>query len=180
MRDAFLARGHDAWSCDLQPTRVPGPHLQCDVRDVLWESWDLLIAHPVCRYLTNSGVRWLYERPGRWELMREGGEFFNLFVNATHIPRRCIENPVMHGHAQKLISPIGKLQYVQPHWFGDPYTKRTGLRLIGLPPLVRTHQESDYKEIFAECHSMGPGPERESLRSRTYPAVADVMARTWG
>lgn len=179
VRDAFLARGHDAWSCDLQPTRVPGPHLQCDVREVLGQQWDLLIAHPVCRYLTNSGVRWLHTEPGRWEKMRKGAEFFNLFVRAEHIPKRCIENPVMHGHAAKLIDQVGELQYVQPHWFGDPFTKKTGLRLVGLPKLERTHwMKKD--DIIAECHKMGPSPERESLRSRTYPAVAEAMARTWG
>ena len=88
VRDALIAAGHDAMSCDLEPTEAPGPHYQGDVRDVLYEAWDGMIAHPTCRYLTNSGVRWLHTDPARWDLMCEGVEFFKLFLNAKHIPRR--------------------------------------------------------------------------------------------
>lgn len=185
-RDAFLALGHDAWSCDLKPTRVPGPHLQCDVREVIGQQWDILIAHPVCKYLTNAGARWLYERgtrtriEARWAQLQPAADHYNMYVDANHIPMRCIENPIMHEHARALIHQAGVLQYVQPWMFGDPYTKATGLRLIGLPKLVATHKKSDYTEIFAECHKMAPGPERESLRSSSYYGIMGAMAVQWG
>lgn len=180
VRDAFAARGHDAWSCDIKPTRAPGNHYECDVRRVLDKQWDLLIAHPVCRVLTNAGVRWLHERPERWTELKPAADFYNLFVDADHIPKRCIENPIMHRYARELVHQVGDLQYVQPWELGEPYTKRTGLRLINLPRLRKTHSKCDYPEILAECHMMPPGPERESMRSRTYPCVANAMARDWG
>jgi len=179
VRDAFIAEGHNAWSCDLKPTRRPGPHYQGDVRDVLYRQWDLLIAHPTCTYLCNSGVRWLSEQQGRWELMLKGVEFFLLFERATHIPLRAIENPIMHCHA---VSRIGRVatQFVQPWWFGDPYSKATGWWLTGLPLLKATHKKSDYPEIKQECHRMPPGPVRDELRSNTYPGHAKALAKQWG
>lgn len=180
MRDAFIAEGFDAMSCDLKPTRKPGPHYQGDVRDILGEQWGALIAHPVCKYLTNAGVRWLYTEEGRWEKMAEGAEFFKLFDKAEHIPFRAIENPVMHGHALKLIGRKAT-QFVQPWWFGDPYQKATGWWLHGLPKLEAIHKKSDYDvEIKQECWLMSPGPEREELRSKTYPGHAKEAARQWG
>src|SRR5690606_39625120 len=87
-------------SCGLLPTDSPGPHYQGDVRDVLFDGWDLMIAHPPCTYLTNSGVRWLKDNPERWELMKEGAEFFRMLLNAP-IPMRAIENPIMHGRSEE-------------------------------------------------------------------------------
>ena len=124
-RDELIALGHDAISCDLKPTRKPGPHYQGDVRDILYEPWDMLIAHPVCKYLTNAGVRWLYERPERWELMRQGVDFFMLFENAKHIPKRAIEKPIMHGHALKLIGRKAT-QFIQPCGLEIPFQKLPG------------------------------------------------------
>jgi hypothetical protein len=179
-RDAFLALGHDAISCDLKPTRKPGPHYHGDVRDILYEQWDLLIAHPVCKFLTNAGVRWLHEREGRWELMEKGVEFFKLFDNAKHIPRRAIENPIMHGYALKLIGRRAT-QFVQPWMFGDPFSKATGWWLHRLPKLTPTHRKSDYGvEIEQECWLTPRGPDREELRSKSYPGMARVAAETWG
>lgn len=181
VRDALLAAGHDAMSCDLEPTEAPGPHYQGDVRDVLHEQWDGLVAHPVCRYLSNSGVRWLHERPERWAAMVEGAEFFALFLNAAHIPRRAVENPIMHKYAAALIGRRAD-QFVQPHWFGDPFKKATGLHLEGLPKLTRTHYPGDYPPgtVFKqECWLMGPSAERESLRSRTYLGIANAIATQW-
>ena len=80
VRDAFAARGHDAWSCDLLPTESAGQHYVGDVRDILYDGWDLMIGHPPCTYLANSGVQWLYRREGRWEQMREGADFFSALV----------------------------------------------------------------------------------------------------
>ena len=105
VRDAFLARGHDAVSCDLLPTEVPGPHIQGDVLPVLKESWDLVVAHPPCTRLCNSGVRWLAERD-LWDDMREGAAFFLACLNAP-APRVAVENPVMHQRADISRSLVG-------------------------------------------------------------------------
>lgn len=179
-RDAFLALGHDAVSCDLKPTRKPGPHYHGDVRDILYEPWDLLIAHPVCKYLANSGVQWLHQNPERWELMQKGAEFFRLFDNAKHIPKRAIENPIMHKYGIRLIGKRAT-QFVQPWMFGDPFSKATGWWLTGLPKLTPTHKKSDYDiEIKQECWLTPPGPNREEIRSTSYPGMASVAALTWG
>lgn len=191
VRDAFAARGHRAMSCDFKPTRRPGHHYQGDVRDILHYPWDLLIAHPVCKFLTNAGSKHLYKRiegkwakengpePERWREMEEGARFFNLFDRAEHIPKRCVENPVMHGHALKLVGRKAT-QFIQPWWFGDPFQKTTGLWLTGLDPLKPEYARSDYAVIEQECWRMPPGPERESLRSRTYPGIARAFAQYWG
>lgn len=178
VRDALLAAGYDAISCDLEPSRRPGPHIQGDVRDIIGKQWTGMIAHPVCKYMANSGVRWLHERPERWELMRAGCEFFKLFDDADHIPARCVENPVMHGHALQIIGRSAE-QYVQPHHFGDTFQKLTGFWLHGLPKLTRTHW-LDKSIIKQEVWEMAPGPDREEKRSQTYPAIADAFAAQWG
>jgi hypothetical protein len=184
IRDALIARGHNAWSCDLMPSRSPGPHLQCDVREVLYERWDMLIAHPVCRYLTNTASLHLYigkhkengPEPERWRLMREAAEFFLLFDRATHIPKRAIENPIMHCHAIEIIGRRAT-QYVQPWMFGDPFQKATGFWLTGLPKLIPERRKDSYDvEIKQECWRMAPGPDREELRSNTYPGIARAIA----
>ena len=178
-RDALIAKGHDAWSCDLKPTERPGPHYQCDIREVLYEPWDMMIAHPVCKYLANSGNRWLYEKSGRMELVEQAANFFKLFDRAEHIPLRAVENPIMR-HA---IERVGRKadQYVHPHFFGSPFQKATGLWLHGLPKLVRTHWPKDYQvEIKQAVWKMPPGPNRETDRSRTDPAIAKAFADQWG
>jgi hypothetical protein len=181
VRDAFLKRGHDVISCDLKPTQRPGPHYQGDVRDILYDAWDFMIAHPVCKYMTNAGVRWLHERPERWELLRKGAEFFLLFEKATHIPRRAVENPIMHKYARELIGRKAD-QYVQPWMFGDPFQKATGLHLTSLPKLTPRKRKNDYapNEIKQACWLMSPGPDREEKRSETYPGIAAAMAEQWG
>jgi hypothetical protein len=175
VRDAFTALGHDAWSCDLLPSDTPGNHLQCDVLTVLDRDWDLMIAHPPCRYLCNSGVRWLSEREGRWELMREGAEFFRRLLHAD-IPQRCIENSIMHKYAAELVGRRQD-QVIQPWMFGDGETKATCLWLEGLPKLKPTKIVDGRKPTV---HRMPPGPEREKLRSLTYPGIAAAMADQWG
>jgi hypothetical protein len=147
VRRAFRARGHAAWSCDLLPASDGSRHhIRGDVAKVLDLPWDMLVAHPVCRYLTNAGVRWLHERPERWALMREAAAFFLAFERADHIPRRCVENPIMHRHALEIVGRRAT-QYVQPWMFGDPYAKATGLWLTGLPPLVPEKRKCDYASI---------------------------------
>jgi hypothetical protein len=174
VRDAFLALGHDAWSCDLGPSEVDGPHFEGDVRHVLDKGWDLAIFHPDCTYLCNSGVRWL-SRPGRKALMSEACRFFLQLWNSP-IERVAIENPVMHGHAKEYID-VQQTQTVQPWWFGDAERKATCLWLRGLPPLVKT------KPVLAlgnSVHVEPPGPDRKRNRSRTFPGMAQAMADQWG
>lgn len=175
VRDAFLRKGHDAISCDLLPTESPGPHYRGDVRHLLREGWDLMIAHPPCTYLANSGVRWLFEQRDRWEKMAEGAGIFLDLLHAD-IPRIAIENPIMHKHA---VSLIGRRQdqVIQPWQFGHGETKAVCLWLKGLPLLVPT-DIVDGRE--ARVHKMAPGPDRQKERSRFYEGIADAMADQWG
>lgn len=175
VRDAFLRAGHDAISCDILPSETPGPHYQGDVRHLLGERWDLIIAHPPCTYLANSGVRWLHTREGRWQQMREAAEFFRLFTEHP-CPRVAVENPVMHGHAREIIGR-GPDQSVQPWQFGHGETKRVCLWLKGLPKLQPTEMVEGRE---ARVHRMPPGPERQKERSRFFRGIAEAMAEQWG
>ena len=177
VRDALIAVGVDAVSCDLLPTETPGPHIQGDVLALLREPWDLVIAHPPCTYLCNSGVRWLHERPGRWEKMREGAEFFLACLDAN-APRVAVENPVMHRYAREI---VGRRQdfSVQPWQFGDAAKKRTCFWTRGLPPLVPT-STMRAEDAKADCHLAPPGPNRWKERSRTYEGIARAIAQQWG
>lgn len=189
VRDAFAARGWDAWSCDLLDTERPGGnHFQGDIRDILYDGWDLVIAHPPCTYLSNSGVRWLYDSFGqlneqRWRDMEEAAAFFNIFLECG-APHIAVENPIMHGHGVARVG--GKAtQFVQPYHFGTPESKRTGLRLINLPKLEKTNDvtalfKSLPKSETHKVHYASPGPDRWKERSRTYPAIAQAMADQWG
>lgn len=174
VRDAFIRAGHDATSCDLLPSETEGPHLVGDVRFALVHSWDLVIAHPPCTYLCNSGVRWLHERPGRWACLDEAARFFNLFSGCA--PRVAIENPIPHRYAVKAIGRKYD-QLVQPWQFGDPETKAVCLWLEGLPKLTPT----DVVEgRAARVWRMAPGPDRQRERSRFFRGIADAMAEQWG
>lgn len=190
VREAFAALGHNAMSCDLLPTEVPGNHYQGDVRDVLYEEWDLMIAHPPCTRLTNSGVRWLHVPPiGKskqqmWDDLDSAAEFYKLLRDAP-IAKKAIENPIMHCYAVERINP-GNRQIVQPHWFGDAAFKATGFELIGLPELIPTNKlvppekgTQEYK-AWSKVHMASPGPDRWKERSRTYLGIADAMALQWG
>jgi hypothetical protein len=181
VREAFAARGHDAWSCDILPTEIPGKHYQGDVTQLMRMDWDLLIAHPPCTYLTNSGVRWLYNKDGsenedRWKLMVEGVEFFRMFLYADHIPKRAVENPIMHGHAARRVGRKQD-QIIQPWMFGHGETKATGLWLEGLPKLEPTNiVEGREQRIW----KLPPTADRAKLRSKTYEGIAQAMAQQWG
>lgn len=184
VRDAFTARGHDATSCDLLPSESPGKHHEGDILDILYDDWDIIFAFPPCTYLANSGVRWLYTQEGRWEKLAEGAAFFKLFLDHP-CPKICIENPVMHKHALKLIGGQNFTQTIQPYQFGLMETKRTCLWLKGLEPLVPT---DDVKEAtmalpYAErgrVHYMGPSPERQKERARFPQVFANAFAEQWG
>jgi hypothetical protein len=174
VRDAFRARGYDAWSCDLLPAEDGSKyHVQCNVLDILNEGWDVGVFHPDCTFLCNSGVRWL-SRPGRRLEMNVACNFF-LNLWQCRIPKVCIENPVMHGHAKKVIG-VQQTQTVQPWWFGDPERKATCLWLRGLPPLVRSNQ---VLPLGNSVHHESPGPNRKKNRSRTFPGLAKAMADQW-
>lgn len=185
VRRAFASRGHDAWSCDLLPAEDrSNKHIVGDVRDILHDGWDLLIvAHPPCTRLCNSGVRWLHNPPsGRtlddmWRELDEGCGLFSDLWNAP-IERIAVENPVMHKHAKARIRNYQEpAQSVQPWQFGHGETKRTCLWLKNLPPLVPTNIV-DGRE--PRVHFMSPGPDRWKERSRFFPGVAEAMADQWG
>lgn len=173
VRDAFRARGHDAVSCDLLPSERPGPHHQGDVLPLLRLRWDMVIAHPPCTRLCNSGVRWLHER-NLWAEMDEACRFFIACLSAA-VPRVAVENPVMHRYAREL---IGRPDFaIQPWEHGHPETKRTCWWTRGLPPL-RPSRVVDGRA--ARVHRTAPGPDRWRERSRTLPGVAAAMADQWG
>jgi hypothetical protein len=188
---AFRSRGFDAWSCDLLPTEGdPAHHFQCDVREILGAGWDLMIAHPVCTRLTNAGVRWLDTPPpgktkvGMWRELFEGAEFYQTLRDAP-IPRKAIENPIMHCHAREIIG-VKDRQTVQPWHFGDPFFKATGWELIDLPPLEHTNRltppakGSAEHKAWSAVHRASPGPDRAKERSRFFPGMAEAMADQWG
>ena len=183
VRDAFIAKGHDATSCDLLPSDTPGPHYQGNVLDLLYEEWDLMVAHPPCTYLANSGVRWLYEKPGRWHDMTEAAQFFRTLLHAP-IPKIAVENPIMHGYALEVIGSK-HTQTIQPYEYGHPETKRTCLWLNGLPPLEPTDNVKHIMDTLPKnqshrVHHASPGKNRWKERSITYQGIADAMADQWG
>lgn len=195
VRDAFRARGHNAVSCDLAPSDAPGPHLQRDVREVLSWDWDMVVAFPPCTKLSCIGA-------AHWERWRADGSqdaavaFFLSFVHElTHVPRVAIENPagVMSTRWRR------PDQYIQPWWFGEPWTKRTGLWLKGLPKLVTTNpvtpqgswvggqRPGGRKDRPISAHGSAAlglpndgGALRAKARQTTFQGVADAMAEQWG
>lgn len=172
VRDAFLALGHDAMSCDLLPTEADGPHYWGDVRDVLTPGqWDLMIAHPPCTHLAVSGARWFEDKVKE---QSDAIAFVEMLWDAD-VPRVCIENPV---GVLPTRSKLGKAtQYIQPWQFGHGETKKTGLWLRGLPPLAPTNIVEGRE---GRVWKMPPGPDRWKERSRTYAGIAGAMAEQWG
>ena len=184
VRDAFIAAGHDAVSCDLLPTDVPGPHYQGDVRDILGDGWDAMIAHPECTFLCRAGQRWLHaaddDRPGklkgapRYDAMWEAVGFFQLLRSAD-ISRIAIENPRPNSEVTPLIGKPD--QVIHPWQFGHGEVKATGLWLTNLPPLVPTNVVSGREQ---RVWKLPPSPDRWKLRSTTYPGIGAAMANQWG
>lgn len=191
IRDAMLAEGIDAVSCDLKPTRKPGPHIQGDALEQIERRWAGVIAHPVCKRLTNAGAKHLYNggrkengrNPVMWQAMIDGAKFFNAF-KAANAPLIAIENPIMHCHARELCGDLRP--FVQPWWFGDPFFKATGFWRKGLPPLRPTNKlmppkpGTEEHKRWSVIHRMPPGPEREEQRSNTFPGIARAVALQWG
>lgn len=184
VRRAFRKRGHDAWSCDLLPADDGSEfHYQGDVMDIINDGWDLLIGHPPCTYLCNSGVSWLHKQEGRWDKMRDGAEFFKLLWESD-IPRIALENPIMHKYAKEIIG-TNQTQLVQPWMFGHAESKATCLWLKGLEPLIETNNVKDKwkmlpKKEAQRLHMLPPSKDRWKLRSETYQGIADAMAEQWG
>ena len=178
VRDSFIARGHDAMSCDLLPTEQPGPHYQGDVVDVLGEDWDVMIAHPPCTHLAVSGAAWFAAKRADGS-QQAALDFVRLLMDAP-IPKICIENPV-----SIISSQIRKPeQIIQPWMFGHPEQKTTCLWLTGLPNLVATNDVKTEmmalpKRERERMHYLPPSPDRWKLRSKTYQGIADAMADQW-
>lgn len=204
VRDAFRARGHDAISCDLLPSETPGPHHQGDVREVLKDNWDLLIAHPDCTYLTCS-AEWAYKdgpyhqkvKPGvlvgaaRREAREQALDFVRLLMDAP-IEKKAIENP--RGVISTQIRPAS--QYIQPFEYGDDASKITGLWLENLPNLIPTNRikgrliewprgsgkivERWANQTDSGQNKLTPSAGRWKERARTYGGWANAMAKQWG
>jgi len=202
-RDAFRARGHDAWSCDLLPAETATLyHYQCDVRDVLNHGWDLMIAHPDCTYLTVAANKYLKDDPGvkcapgvlfgaaRRQAREEALTFVMLLMKAP-IKKKVIENPI-----GAISSAIRKPdQIIQPFQFGDDASKATCLWLEGVAPLVidpakrypgrwvmhngkmveRWGNQTDSGQ-----NKLAPSADRWKERARTYPGIAGAFAEQWG
>lgn len=184
VRDAFIAAGHDATSCDLLPSERLGPHIQGDVLEHLGDGWDLMVAHPPCTYLSRAGARWR-KVPGRRELALKAAAFVRGLWDAP-IPRVAIENPI------GMLNQLWRYpdQTIEPFMFGEPYRKRTCLWLRGLPPLLSTLIVAE-PAYFIDSYPgrRTPGFDYRSTRgharsaadrSRTFEGIAAAMAEQWG
>lgn len=176
VREAFRLRGHDAWSCDLLPTSIPGQHIQGDIRQLLAQWWDLMIGFPPCTHLAVSGARYFAQKKTE---QADALDFVRMLMNAP-IPRIAIENPV-----SVISSRIRKpTQIIQPWMFGHPESKTTCLWLKNLPRLEPTNILTREGRWDNQCPSgqnkLGPSPDRWKLRSQTYQGIADAMADQWG
>lgn len=171
VREAFKAKGHDAWSCDLLPTEIPGNHIHGDVLKILNDGWDMMIAFPPCTHLAVSGARWFEEKRKSGE-QQKAIEFFMALVNAP-ISKIAIENPV------SIMSTIYRKpdQIIQPWMFGHGETKKTCLWLKNLPRLTPTNI---VEGRLPRVHHMPPSADRWKERSRTYTGIAQAMAEQWG
>lgn len=195
VRDAFRALGHDAISADVLPTKVPGPHYQGDGRDLLKgdHHWDLLVAHPPCTYLCNSGVWALSAKdkltgklrfPDRQKQLQDAGRFFKEILETPYADRVAVENPIMHKYA---VSLVGRKhdQLVHPWQHGHNESKATGLWLRNLPNITPTniiplpaHGYRDNQTPSGQ-NKLGPSKDRWDKRSATYSGIAKAMAEQW-
>ncbi len=185
VRDCFTVMGHDAMSCDIIDTEVPGLHYTGDVLDIINDGWDMMIAHPPCTYLCSSGLHWNKRVPGREELTEKALEFVSALWNAP-IEKVCIENPV--GCINTRLSFMPKPQYVQPYNFGEDASKKTGLWKRNLPDLIPTEyvepRIANGKNRWSNQTDSGqnalpPSKTRGHDRSKTYFGIAMAMAEQW-
>jgi len=169
VREAFKARGHDAYSCDLLPTEIPGQHIQGDVLEILNDGWDLMIAHPPCTHLAVSGARWFNHKQ---QEQIEALEFVKLLLNAR-IGKIALENPISII-STRIRKPD---QIIQPWMFGHGETKATCLWLKGLPKMKPTNIV-DGRE--GRIWKLPPSPDRWKIRSRTLTGIGTAMSEQWG
>jgi hypothetical protein len=184
VRDAFRARGHDAVSCDLLPSDVPGPHYQGPVQNIISDRWDLMIAHPPCTYLSVSGMHWTTRGLRDPQLTEDALEFVRMLMDAP-MPRIAVENPVS-VISTRIRKPD---QIITPSQFGHDASKKTCLWLKGLP-LLRPTQLVEPRIIGGRKrwgnqtdsgqNRLSPSPDRWKVRSATYPGIAAAMADQWG
>ena len=191
IRRAFQEMGHTVYSCDLLPADDGEKlyHIQDDVRKVLAGTqfafgFDKMFFHPSCRFLTNSGVRWLFNKDGsrneeRWENLEEAARFFNWCLKmVANCGSGFVENPIMHKHAMNLIG-VKYSQIIQPWQYGHTTSKATCLWNTGLPNLIPTNIIPKELRTF-EIHTASPGPDRWKIRSKTFDGIAKAMAEQWG
>jgi len=190
VRSAFRKLGHEAWSCDIEPAEDGSEyHIQGDAIEAAYsQHWDLMIAHPECTFLANSGAKNLYLGegnhrrkengiyPDRWAQMGYAASFFNMLRRAPP-KRKAVENPVMLGHPRRLFGIPKPTQIIQPWQFGHGETKATCLWLENLPPLVPTDVVPGRTQA---CFLMTPSEDRKAKRSRTYDGIGQAMAEQWG
>lgn len=190
VREAFAALGHDAWSCDLIDTEQPGQHIIGDALEVAYNgTWDMMIAHPPCTYLTNTANRWLYNKDGsknipRWDNMRDAAAFFKALYDAP-IPKKVLENPIQNKYGLEMHGCGKATQYVQPWMFGHMEQKATGLWLQGVPKLKPTNDvKSEMMKLSLKerqrLFMLPPSEDRWKIRSRTFEGIALAMADQWG
>ena len=187
VRDAFRAKGHDAWSCDLLPTEREGQHIQGDVLEILADGWDMIIAFPPCTYLCVSGIRWIGHpnHPNRLQYQKEAIGFFMALLDSD-IPKKVVENPI------GIMSTVYRKpdQIIRPCMFGDDSNKATCLWLQGLSKLKPTNIISPSKHIsksgrewdkwFFDTSLISNLELRSKIRSTTFQGIADAMAEQWG
>jgi hypothetical protein len=184
VRDAFIKKGHDAISCDLLKSETKGPHYTGDIRDIIDDHWDMMVAFPPCTHLAVSGAAW-FEQKRKDGRQQQGIDFFMALANAN-IPKIAIENPVgiMSTEWRK------PDQIIQPFWFGDSFKKKTCLWLKNLPLLKTTNIVDEGEQIkyasgksmpkwYADAYRLPP-KERAKIRSKTFPGIANAMADQWG
>ena len=172
VRDAFAAKGHDAWSCDILPTESPGNHFQGDVLEHLDKGWDLMIAHPPCTHLAVSGARWFTEGKKPWSLQEEALDFVRKLLDAP-IDKISLENPIS-VISTKIKKPT---QIIQPYQFGHGERQSICLWLNNLPKLKSTDNVDGREQ---RIWKMPPSKNRSKLRSLFYTGIAEAMADQWG
>ena len=189
VRDAFIAKGHDAMSCDLLPTEKPGPHYQGNVFDIINDGWDLMIAHPPCTYMSLAGACRMYPTKGnldyeRYKKALDAKEFFLNLLNQP-IPKICVENP----QPLNVVQLPKESQIIQPWMFGEPYTKKTLLWLKGLPYLIPTKivrndvvpfvPSGTGRKMRGITYGAAKRGDDSKNRSKTFQGIADAMAEQW-
>lgn len=183
VREAFKAKGHDAWSCDILPTEIPGQHIQGDCLKILNDGWDLMIGHPPCTYLSYAGIgHW--HRPGR-EKLRDAGMKFFLDLWEAPIKKICLENP----KGLPMVALRRPNQIINPCDFGESHLKMTCLWLKGLPPLFLTGMMEKPRPIYIDKKGKkryftdsisGFKKDAQKQRSKTFQGIANAMAEQWG